>query len=137
MRWTRTLKNSEAAVDSSTPESVAPAVEESAPESAPRRPKNPSLPPSPPSRSPLLNPPRRRKRPPRWPQGAEVPADCTQPYTFRDEENGFAVTVWAPEGAFAQEVTLKAKLLDETDSAYAEAKQELDEKAAEEPALLS
>ena len=71
------------------------------------------------------------------PQGAEVPADCTQPYTFHDDENGFTVTVWAPEGAFNEEVTLKAKLLDETDSAYAEAKQELDEKAAEEPALLS
>ena len=71
------------------------------------------------------------------PQGAEVPANYTQPYTFHDEENGFTVTVWAPEGAFNEEVTLKAKLLDETDSAYAEAKQELDEKAAEEPALLS
>ena len=125
--------SSETAVDSSTPESVAPAVEESAPQSAPETTEE-----SEPAESETVSDPAAQtEETAALPQGAEVPADCTQPYTFHDDENGFTVTVWAPEGAFNEEVTLKAKLLDETDSAYAEAKQELDEKAAEEPALLS
>lgn len=125
--------SSETAADSSTPESVAPAVEESAPQSAPETTEE-----SEPAESETVSDPAAQtEETAALPQGAEVPANYTQPYTFRDEENGFTVTVWAPEGAFNEEVTLKAKLLDETDSAYAEAKQELDEKAAEEPALLS
>lgn len=129
--------SSETAVDSSTPESVAPAVEESAPQSAPETAEE-SEPASEPTESETVSEPAAQtEETAALPQGAEVPANYTQPYTFRDEENGFTVTVWAPEGAFDEEVTLKAKLLDETDSAYAEAKQELDEKAAEEPALLS
>lgn len=125
--------SSETAADSSTPESVAPAVEESAPQSAPETTEE-----SEPAESETVSDPAAQtEETAALPQGAEVPADCTQPYTFHDDENGFTVTVWAPEGAFNEEVTLKAKLLDETDSAYAEAKQELDEKAAEEPALLS
>lgn len=125
--------SSETAAHSSTPESVAPAVEESAPQSAPETTEE-----SEPAESETVSDPAAQtEETAALPQGAEVPADCTQPYTFHDDENGFTVTVWAPEGAFNEEVTLKAKLLDETDSAYAEAKQELDEKAAEEPALLS
>lgn len=125
--------SSETAADSSTPESVAPAVEESAPQSAPETTEE-----SEPAESETVSDPAAQtEETAALPQGAEVPANYTQPYTFHDEENGFTVTVWAPEGAFNEEVTLKAKLLDETDSAYAEAKQELDEKAAEEPALLS
>lgn len=129
--------SSETAADSSTPESVAPAVEESAPQSAPETAEE-SEPASEPAESETVSDPAAQtEETAALPQGAEVPANYTQPYTFRDDENGFTVTVWAPEGAFNEEVTLKAKLLDETDSAYAEAKQELDEKAAEEPALLS
>ena len=109
--------SSETAADSSTPESVAPAVEESAPQSEPETTEA-----SEPAESETVSDPAAQtEETAALPQGAEVPADCTQPYTFHDDENGFTVTVWAPEGAFNEEVTLKAKLLDETDSAYAEA----------------
>lgn len=61
------------------------------------------------------------------PDGAEVPEGYTQQYTVRDEENGFAVTVYAPEGALPEDAVLSAELLSEETEEYAVAEQELAE----------
>ena len=57
------------------------------------------------------------------PEGAQVPEGYTQIQTARDENNGFAVTVYAPEGAVPEGATLKADLIAEGTDAYAEAEQ--------------
>lgn len=61
------------------------------------------------------------------PDGAEVPEGYTQQYTVRDEENGFAVTVYAPEGTVPEGAVLSAELLSEETEEYAAAEQELAE----------
>ncbi len=52
------------------------------------------------------------------PDGAHVPDGYTQQYTVRDEVNGFAVTVYAPEGALPEGSVLSAELLEEDDESY-------------------
>lgn len=61
------------------------------------------------------------------PSGAEIPEGYTEQYTVRDDENGFAVTVYAPEGVVPEGAVLSAALLEENDDAYAKAEQELAE----------
>lgn len=61
------------------------------------------------------------------PGGAEIPEGYTEQYTVRDDENGFAVTVYAPEGVVPEGAVLSAALLEENDDAYAKAEQELAE----------
>ncbi len=60
------------------------------------------------------------------PDGANVPEGYTEQYTVRNDESGYAVTVYAPEGTVPQGAELKAELLDENDTAYNEAKEALD-----------
>lgn len=57
------------------------------------------------------------------PEGAQVPEGYTQIQTARNENNGFAVTVYAPEGTVPEGATLKADLIAEGTDAYAEAEQ--------------
>lgn len=57
------------------------------------------------------------------PEGAQVPEGYTQIQTARNENNGFAVTVYAPEGVVPEGATLKADLIAEGTDAYAEAEQ--------------
>lgn len=57
------------------------------------------------------------------PEGAQVPEGYTQIQTARNEDDGFAVTVYAPEGAVPEGATLKADLIVEGTDAYAEAEQ--------------
>lgn len=59
------------------------------------------------------------------PDGAQVPENYTEQYTVRDDENGFAVTVYAPEGTVPDGAVLSAELLAEDDAAYAEAEEAL------------
>ena len=59
------------------------------------------------------------------PDGAQVPENYTEQYTVRDDGNGFAVTVYAPEGAVPDGAALSAELLAEDDAAYAEAEEAL------------
>lgn len=61
------------------------------------------------------------------PDGSEVPEGYTERYTVRDDENGFAVTVYAPENVIPDGAVLSARLLDEGEEAYTEAEQELAE----------
>lgn len=61
------------------------------------------------------------------PDGAQVPDGYTQQYTARDDENGFAVTVYAPEGAVPDGAKLSAELLTEDDDAYLTAEEALAE----------
>lgn len=68
------------------------------------------------------------------PEGAQVPEGYTHIQTARDEANGFAVTVYAPEGAVPEGATLKADLIAEDTDAYAEAEQAV---AASQPAEQS
>lgn len=68
------------------------------------------------------------------PDGAAVPDGYTEQYTVRDEENGFAVTVYAPEGVVPEGAVLSAELLSEETEEYAAAEQEL---AAETEAVMA
>lgn len=68
------------------------------------------------------------------PEGAQVPEGYTQIQTARDENNGFAVTVYAPEGAVPEDATLKADLIPEGTDAYAQAEQAV---AASQPEAQS
>ena len=68
------------------------------------------------------------------PDGATVPEGYTEQYTVRDEENGFAVTVYAPEGVVPEGAVLSAELLGEETEEYAAAEQEL---AAETEAVMA
>ena len=68
------------------------------------------------------------------PDGATVPEGYTEQYTVRDEENGFAVTVYAPEGVVPEGAVLSAELLSEETEEYAAAEQEL---AAETEAVMA
>lgn len=68
------------------------------------------------------------------PDGATVPEGYTEQYTVRDEENGFAVTVYAPEGVVPEGAVLSAELLSEETEEYAVAEQEL---AAETEAVMA
>lgn len=63
------------------------------------------------------------------PQSAQIPEGYTVQRTVRDEENGFAVTVYAPEGVIPEDATLSATLLDQDDEAYQQAGQALAEEA--------
>ena len=65
------------------------------------------------------------------PDGAQVPDGYTQQYTARDDANGFAVTVYAPEGAVPDGAALSAELLTEGDDAYAAAEEALAENTAD------
>ncbi len=60
------------------------------------------------------------------PSGAQIPEGYTQQYTVRDEVNGFAVTVYAPEGVVPEGAVLTAQMLNVGDAAYTAAEQELD-----------
>lgn len=68
------------------------------------------------------------------PEGAQVPECYTQIQTARNEDDGFAVTVYAPEGAVPEGATLKADLIAEGTDAYAEAEQAV---AASQPEAQS
>lgn len=68
------------------------------------------------------------------PDGATVPEGYTEQYTVRDEENGFAVTVYAPKGVVPEGAVLSAELLSEETEEYAAAEQEL---AAETEAMMA
>lgn len=68
------------------------------------------------------------------PDGATVPEGYTEQYTVRDEENGFAVTVYAPEGVVPEGAVLSAELLSEETEEYVAAEQEL---AAETEAVMA
>ena len=68
------------------------------------------------------------------PDGATVPEGYTEQYTVRDEGNGFAVTVYAPEGVVPEGAVLSAELLSEETEEYAAAEQEL---AAETEAVMA
>lgn len=59
------------------------------------------------------------------PDGAQVPDGYTEQYSFQDEANGVAVTVYAPEGVVPEGATLSVALLSEDDAAYAEAEEAL------------
>lgn len=61
------------------------------------------------------------------PAAAQVPEGYTVQRTVRDEENGFAVTVYAPEGVIPEDAALSATLLTEGDEAYQQAEQALAE----------
>lgn len=61
------------------------------------------------------------------PTAAQVPEDYTVQRTVRDQENGFAVTVYAPEGVIPEGAALSATLLTEGDEAYRQAEQALAE----------
>lgn len=61
------------------------------------------------------------------PAAAQVPEGYTVQRTVRDEENGFAVTVYAPEGVIPEGAALSATLLTEGDEAYQQAEQALAE----------
>ena len=65
------------------------------------------------------------------PQGASVPEGYTQRYTVRDDAQGFAVTVYAPEGVIPDGAMLRAQLLNENDDQYAAAEAALDQEAKE------
>ena len=71
------------------------------------------------------------------PDGAQVPEGYTRQYTVRDEEHGFAVTVYAPEGVVPEGAVLSAALLQEGDEAYAQAEQALAGEAAQDAAARS
>lgn len=68
------------------------------------------------------------------PEGAQVPEGYTQIHTARNENSGFAVTVYAPEGAVPEGATLKADLIAEGTDAYTEAEQAV---AASQPEAQS
>ena len=55
-----------------------------------------------------------------------VPEGYTDMRTFEDSKNGFAVTVYAPEGVIPEDVTLVAELLPENSDAYAKAAESLE-----------
>lgn len=61
------------------------------------------------------------------PEAAQVPEGYTVQRTVRDEENGFAVTVYAPDGVIPEGAALSATLLTEGDEAYRQAEQALAE----------
>lgn len=61
------------------------------------------------------------------PQAAQVPEGYTVQRTVRDEENGFAVTVYAPEGVIQEDAVLCASLLGQEDEKYQKASEELAE----------
>lgn len=63
------------------------------------------------------------------PEAAAIPEGYTVQRTVRDEENGFAVTVYAPEGVIPADAVLCATLLDKVEHAeeYEKAEQELEE----------
>ena len=61
------------------------------------------------------------------PAAAQVPEGYTVQRTVRDEENGFAVTVYAPDGVIPEGAALSATLLTEGDEAYRQAEQALAE----------
>lgn len=61
------------------------------------------------------------------PTAAQVPEDYTVQRTVRDEANGFAVTVYAPDGVIPEDAALSATLLTEGDEAYQQAEQALAE----------
>ena len=65
------------------------------------------------------------------PDGAQVPDGYTQQYTARDDANGFAVTVYAPDGAVPDGAKLSAELLTEDDDAYLTAEEALAENNAD------
>lgn len=64
------------------------------------------------------------------PEGAQVPEGYTQRYTVRDDVNGFAVTVYAPEGVVPEGAVLSAELLSEDNDAYTAAETALEENGA-------
>ena len=55
------------------------------------------------------------------PTGVQVPEGYTDKRTVRDEENGFAVTVYAPEGVIPADATLHATLLPTDSEEYKQA----------------
>lgn len=61
------------------------------------------------------------------PTGVQVPDGYTDKRTVRDEENGFAVTVYAPEGVIPADATLSAKLLPTDSEEYKQAGEQLAE----------
>lgn len=61
------------------------------------------------------------------PTGVQVPEGYTDKRTVRDEENGFAVTVYAPEGVIPADATLHAMLLPTDSEEYKQAGEQLAE----------
>ena len=61
------------------------------------------------------------------PAAAQVPEGYTVQRTVRDEENGFAVTVYAPEGVIPEDAVLSAKLLQPDSEEYKQAGEQLAE----------
>lgn len=61
------------------------------------------------------------------PTGVQVPEGYTDKRTVRDEENGFAVTVYAPEGVIPADATLHATLLPTDSEEYKQAGEQLAE----------
>ena len=59
------------------------------------------------------------------PDGAEIPDGYTESYTVRDDDNGFAVTVYAAEGVIPEDVTLSVELLSDDTDEYASAQDTL------------
>lgn len=61
------------------------------------------------------------------PTGVQVPDGYTDKRTVRDEANGFAVTVYAPDGAIPADATLSATLLPTDSEEYKQAGEQLAE----------
>lgn len=61
------------------------------------------------------------------PAAAQVPEGYTVQRTVRDDQNGFAVTIYAPEGVIPEDATLSATLLSEEEEEYRKAEQALAE----------
>ena len=61
------------------------------------------------------------------PDGLQIPEGYTEKYTFRDDENGFVVTVYAPKGVVPDGAVLTARLLEESDEDYIAAEEALAE----------
>lgn len=68
------------------------------------------------------------------PDAARIPEGYTAQRTVRDEENGFAVTVYAPDGVIPEDAVLSATLLDENQEEYKKAEQDLIEQTDLQPA---
>lgn len=68
------------------------------------------------------------------PEAAQIPEGYTAQRTVRDEENGFAVTVYAPDSVIPEDAVLSATLLDENQEEYKKAEQDLIEQTDLQPA---
>jgi len=69
------------------------------------------------------------------PEGAEIPEGYDNEYSYVDADAGFAVAVYAPDGALPEDAELVAELLEEGSDAHATAAQTLEAMAAQEVAV--